>query len=186
MRLVTPGSQCVAFVLFYAFAFSGCALLPASAPTVAEVVAKSQAGASYSDAKEFLVVDLDKSVVSTAARLRSQGFYGTFKDHGPPPELRIAVGDLLQISVIEVGGGLFGQGNNAATLGSEVVSAQTTALQPVSVPPDGYINVPYAGRIHAAGQTADQVRQEIEHLLAAKALTPQSRFPSYRVRAPTR
>jgi len=43
--------------------------------------------------------------------------------------------------------------------------------QPVA--PDGRIDIPYAGRVSAAGRTPAQVQQTIEALLASKALGPQ-------------
>jgi polysaccharide biosynthesis/export protein len=70
---------------------------------------------------------------------------------------------------MEAGSGRFGQAEAAAALGAQKVSAVSTSLQPVTVARDGYISVPFAGRIHVAGHTTEQVRVEIEHLLADKA-----------------
>jgi polysaccharide export outer membrane protein len=150
-------------------ASSGCAILPASAPTVSEIENQS----NDDPARRFIIVDINDDVVAAVSQLRQQGFPGSFISRSPPADLRIAIGYILQISIIEVGSGIFGQGNNAATLGSETASAQATTLQPMTVERDGYITVPFAGRVRAEGTTPSQLGADIEHLLAKKALQPQ-------------
>jgi polysaccharide export outer membrane protein len=59
----------------------------------------------------------------------------------------------------------------AAELTSESRSATIPDQQ---VAPDGTIGVPYAGRIPAAGRTAEEVQKTIEASLANKALGPQA------------
>ena len=127
--------------------------------------------------QQFVIVDVDKSVVAALQNKESDGFAGKFESKAPPASLRIAVGDVLQIGVVEAGAGLFGQGNAAqagsTTLGGQGLGATAAALQPVQVDKDGKISVPFAGHVVAAGRTVDQVRANIESLLADKAVNPQ-------------
>jgi polysaccharide export outer membrane protein len=155
-------------ILSFALASSGCAILPASAPTVTQI--ERQWDDAYAG---FVIINIDETVVEAVSQNRRQEYAGNFISHAPAADLRIAVGNVLQISVIEVGSGIFGQSNNAATLGSETSTAQTTTLQPITVDQEGFINIPFAGRIHADGRTPRQLGVEIERLLAAKALQPQ-------------
>jgi polysaccharide export outer membrane protein len=130
---------------------------------------KSKKGRSdETPGKGFVVVDIDNAVVSAVSKRRLEGFRGNFISKAPAADLRIAVGDVLQVAIVEVGSGIFGQSDSTATLGAQSVSAQTTALQPVTVARDGYISVPFAGRIHVVGKTPDEVRAEVERLLADK------------------
>lgn len=152
---------------------AGCTALPAAAPTITEVEHPFDPG------YPFVLVNLNDTVVSALSQVRQDGFIGKFQSKAPPANLRIAVGDTLQIGIIEAGGGLFGgqQPPSAAggvpTLGSQGVNAQATLLLPVTVERDGDIRVPFAGSVHAAGLTPDQLGAEIERLLAKKALNPQ-------------
>jgi polysaccharide export outer membrane protein len=169
-------SICLPIAILWAFAATGCSILCASGPTMAEVENSSKSDPSQGfvvvddPSQGFVVVDIDAAVASAVSQVRQDGFGGNFKSNAPAANLRIAVGDVMQITIIEAGSGLFGQSDSSATLGSQSVGAQSTSLQPVTVARDGYINVPFAGRIRVAGQTPDYVRVEIERLLADKAV----------------
>ncbi len=159
-----------AVVVLIALLVSACAELPAVGPTIGEV---EKSGASLS-AEPFVIVDVDAHVVQTLDSLRPIGFAGHLESRAPRPDLRIAVGDTLQISVLEQTPGLF------STLGAQQQqqtgdgrSASPMVMQPTQVGIDGAINVPFAGRVMAAGRTPDAVRADIEKKLANKAIFPQ-------------
>lgn len=152
-----------------ALASSGCAILPAAGPTVSEV----EHGANGDVAANFVVLDVDEAVVSALAKAGREGFGAGFSSKAGAADLRIAVGDVLQITLIEVGGGIFGQASSSTTLGAQSFAAQTTPFQPATVGHDGMVNVPFAGRIAAAGKTTDEVRQSVESGLSAKSSSPQ-------------
>lgn len=167
-RNLTPLALCCALSL------AGCSILPAAGPTALEVE-RAPAGAPGDG---FVIVNVDDEVVNALARRGPQGFPGNFMNRAGSANLQIAVGDILQIAVLEAGGGLFGQASaapaaGASTLGSQGVSAQGATLQPVAVGRDGFVNVPFAGRVRAAGSTPDQLRVAIESALAGKSVSPQ-------------
>jgi polysaccharide export outer membrane protein len=157
-------------MMVVAFALGGCSSMPASGPTVAEVESGQGGGVS----KGFIVADIDDSVVATTSLGNEVAFARAFTGAARRPDLRIGIGDVLQIAVIESGSGLFGQSAGTPTLGAQSVAAVSNLMQPVTVPQDGFINVPFAGRIRALGRTPDQLRAEIEGRLANKAISPQA------------
>ena len=175
MRRLIGGLGICALMLLLA----GCTSLPAAAPTPAEVETPTAAQCGVDCSDGFIVVDVNSAVVSALTRERIDGLAGKFESRRPAADLRIAVGDTLQIAIIETGGGLFGQTSapqsaTSTSIANQSLSAAATPLQSVTVPRDGYINVPYAGRILAAGRTPDQVRADIERALSDKAIKPQA------------
>jgi len=140
--------------------------MPAAAPTALEV--ENTPTAPFN---QIVVLDIDDAVVSALAAVGAEGFAGRFSAKAPPADLRIAVGDTLQISVIEQAPGLFSNpGGGAPSTGGSIGA---TPFLPVTVDRDGTINVPFAGTVRAAGLTIEAVRREIEHKLADKAINPQ-------------
>lgn len=159
-----PASILLCLTLFV----SACAELPAVGPTIGEVESN---GASLST-DPYIIIDADKTVVRTLNSLKPVGFSAHFERAAPRPELRIAVGDTIQVNVMEQApGGLFSPptapGQNGAS------PSFPTVMQPIQVGADGAIMVPFAGRIAAGGRTIESVRAEIESKLANKAIFPQ-------------
>jgi polysaccharide export outer membrane protein len=142
----------------------GCTFVPGGAPTAYQI----EHSAPNGEFGGVLVRPLDPQVVAYLAQQPGRSFNATFHDSRPSAGLRIGPGDTLQISIWEAGGtGLFGQQENA-------VGAHSAVFQPVIVAQNGYISVPFAGRIKAAGELPDQVARKIEGALKDRALGPQA------------
>ncbi|SNT72721.1 polysaccharide export outer membrane protein [Paracoccus seriniphilus] len=91
------------------------------------------------------------------------GFSAAFRNAGQVGADEIRPGDVLGLSVWEnVDDGLL------TSLG-----ASSTSLQEIQVDSGGYIFVPYAGRIRAAGNSPEQLRQIITDRLSAQTPDPQ-------------
>ena len=148
-----------------------CAELPAIGPTIGEV---EDNGASYST-NPFVIVEVDKGVVATLNSQKKSVFTASFESKAPAPDLRIGVGDILQLNVLEQSPSLFSppSGQSPAPGPAAPIAPLPMNMQPVQVGNDGAIVVPFAGRILAAGRTAESVRAEIERRLANKAIFPQ-------------
>lgn len=90
---------------------------------------------------------------------------------------RIGRGDMLAVSVFEVGNSLFSSAmhSSAAGMGAPSTSAgaTNTELPPTEVEADGTIGMPYVGRIKVAGLTPRQVADVIQHGLQGKTDNPQ-------------
>ncbi len=103
-------------------------------------------------------------VVTKASRVR-------FGDRRLSSEPVIGVGDSVSVTIWEASaGGLF----SAPLLPDKLSVGSNSAMIPEQVVGrDGGITVPYAGRIHVAGQTTRAVQRTIEKALAGKAIEPQ-------------
>lgn len=135
----------------------GCTTLPSSGPTASQVMTASDSTARL----PATLIDLDADSVPEANRAPPP--------LGAPAQLsaygnidRIGPGDVLQISVFEIGTTLFSAGSGSAGSLAGQPAAAGSALPPITVAADGTITVPYAGRIDAAGQTAQTVAMMIE------------------------
>lgn len=91
------------------------------------------------------------------------GFSNSFRQAGSVGADEIRPGDVLGLSIWEnVDDGLL------TSLG-----ASSTALDEIQVDSNGYIFVPYAGRVRAAGSTPEQLRQVITERLSSQTPDPQ-------------
>ena len=87
-----------------ALSLGGCSILPSAGPVASEVVAAGQAGNEVL----FDVVEVDNRVVSTLLAQPKESFYARFEKGQNPPELKIAVGDTISVTIWEsAAGGLF-------------------------------------------------------------------------------
>jgi len=90
-----------------ALSLGGCSTLPRAGPTASEVAAAGQAESEVL----FDVVDVDDRVVSTLLSQPKESFHARFEKDGNPPELKIAVGDTISVTIWEsAAGGLFSAG----------------------------------------------------------------------------
>jgi len=101
------------FACFTALALGGCSILPSAGPTASEVTAAGQAGNEVL----FDVVEVDNHVVSTLLAQPKESFHARFEKDGNPPELKIAVGDTVSVTIWEsAAGGLFSEAPPAPQL----------------------------------------------------------------------
>jgi polysaccharide export outer membrane protein len=97
-------------------------------------------------------------------------------DLAPPPTDIVGPGDVLLISIYEAGVTLFGGGSSSlsAQEGANFdPSVKVQSLPPTRVSDDGYITVPYAGRLNVLGKTVDEVRAQIREGLRGFSQNPQ-------------
>jgi polysaccharide export outer membrane protein len=94
----------------------------------------------------------------------------------PQPTDLLGPGDVLNITVYEAGVSLFGSALNAAAAadGGTVDSTSTAQqLPPMRIDDYGYIRVPFVGRLHAAGHTAEGLQAMIQQGLRGMSQDPQ-------------
>lgn len=136
---------------------SACAL-PRSGPNKNEIFAGSieRGGNAH-------VIYVNDHVARAANFSPSYGFSSSFQSAGQVGADEIRPGDVLGLGIWEnVDDGLL------AGLGQSA-----TQLQQMQVDSDGYIFVPYAGRVRAAGNSPEQLRQQITQRLASQTPDPQ-------------
>ncbi|MEL7343693.1 MAG: polysaccharide biosynthesis/export family protein [Pseudomonadota bacterium] len=136
---------------------SACAL-PRSGPTKNEIFS----GSVQRDGDAFVVTVNDRVTRATAV-VPALGFGDGFLNAGVVGSDVIRPGDTLGLTIYEnVDDGLLaGQGLNAST------------LEEIQVDGSGFIFVPYAGRIKAAGNSPDAIRRIISERLEEQTPDPQ-------------
>ena len=148
---------CLAFLLVTAV-ISSCGL-PRSGPNKSEIFKGSVA----QNGNAF-VVPVDDRVARATTVSPSLGFAATFKDADVMGSDIIAPGDVLDLTIFE-------NVRDDPLLGN--TGQRVSALNKVQVDGQGFIFVPYAGRIKAAGQSPDSLRQVITAKLDPQTPDPQ-------------
>src|SRR5215472_9368230 len=89
-----------------ALSLGGCMMLPRAGPAASEVAAAGQT----ENEVLFDVVEVDGRVVSILRAQPKESFHTRFAKDGNPPELKIAVGDTISVTIWEsAAGGLFSE-----------------------------------------------------------------------------
>lgn len=119
----------------------------------------------------FAVMEIGDFVLGILAQRPSPTLHEHFGDYRPSATQMIGVGDSLQITLWEAAaGGLF-----SAPVADRVSPGSRSASIPDQVVArDGSVTVPYAGRIHVAGRTQQEVEAAIVERLKGKAIEPQA------------
>jgi len=137
---------------------ASCGLTPRSGPNKREIFA----GSVLRQGDAF-VVEVDDRVNRIAGVTPALGFAATFENAGLLGSDTIQPGDVLGLTIWEnVDDGLLvPTGQNA------------TVLEEVQVDGSGFVFVPYAGRIRAAGNSPETIRRIISEKLEAQTPDPQ-------------
>ncbi|MET0443456.1 MAG: polysaccharide biosynthesis/export family protein [Pseudorhodoplanes sp.] len=144
--------------LILVMATGGCATLPRSGPTAIEV----KHAAAKDPMLPMRIVDLGSEMVAAAAEAPDKAMLSTLAV-APGPVDRVGPGDVLQVTVFEVGARLFSGGALEPSGGGTLApSAGGQVMPALTVDRDGFVAFPYLGRLMVGGMTADQVAHEIE------------------------
>jgi polysaccharide export outer membrane protein len=147
---------------------TGCGL-PESGPKTSRILEE----AARQGAPPFALVDVNsRSMISDVERPRPS-LAAKFGEGPRDPGLRIAVGDVVSVSLWEAPpGSLFGTA--ASSSGQQQAAGSSVTIPPQVVSSDRTIGIPYVGRINAAGRTPAQVESLVVAGLAGKAVQPQA------------
>lgn len=154
---------------------SACASLPTSGPTVHQVKKDYRSGQA---AVPFALIPLDAAAVSQIPSPVDPGILklaALASDQQPKRADLIRPGDTLIISIFEVGVSLFGGNAMPATGTGTVLRTPTAATQnlTVEVREDGFINLPYAGLVRAAGAYPEELAAVIRRHLKSFSENPE-------------
>ncbi len=133
----------------------------------ATVAVAASTGASILD---YALVDLNRFVLPLIEDPGPGSLLRTFgAGHGPVPEIKVGVGDTVQVTLFEAqAGGLFipvdagSRPGNFVTLPNQIVDAK------------GYITVPYAGQIPVLNRGTPAIQRDIVEKLKDRAIEPQA------------
>lgn len=151
---------------------TGCATLPTNGPTSRQI--EKSVRRTQSDLPIKLVqveniadVPLSSTIVPEASA----------ESEAPAiPTDTLGPGDVLDINIYEAGVTLFTGGGSGGGLAGAVAAppgVQVQKLPPVRVDDNGYISIPYAGRIQVAGVTVLQAEAMIRTALHGISQNPQ-------------
>jgi polysaccharide export outer membrane protein len=139
-------------------AIPACSLLPNAGPNKRQIFA----GSVQREGDAFIVA-VNNRVTRATAVVPALGFSEAFKNAGELRADTIRPGDTLGLTIWEnVDDGL---------LASEGINS--TALEEIQVDGAGFIFVPYAGRVRAAGNTPERLREIITERLQDQTPDPQ-------------
>lgn len=137
---------------------AGCGL-PRPGPNKREIFS-----GSVLEQGDAFIVNVNARVTRATSVLPTFGFSRSFRDAGLVGSDTLSPGDVLQITVFE-------NVKDDPLLGN--TGQRVSVLTEVQVDGQGYIFIPYAGRIKAAGQTPEGLRQAITRKLDAQTPDPQ-------------
>lgn len=142
---------------------AGCSIMPSSGPE--DHVVKSEITRSGPD---YGLVKLNADLLNIVSEYGPGALAGSFPDHRPPPSIKFGIGDVVSVTIFEAAaGGLFIPAEAGVRPGNFV------SLPNQNVDSAGFITVPYAGAIRAAGRTPSEIQQDIVKALGNRAIEPQ-------------
>jgi polysaccharide biosynthesis/export protein len=147
---------------------AGCAgFLPSSGPSRAEISRASKVGAAA-----IQVVDVDDAVTRRLLEQRNGRLFSDALHVEPIVARPIGPGDMLEVSIWEADPAtLFA--TSSIQLPGQIATSHATVLPDQMVDDQGFISVPFAGRIPAAGKSLQDIEQEVVQRLTGKANQPQ-------------
>ena len=158
----------VLILLTAALGLSGCASLPSSGPTGVEI----RRAAAKPDKFPYVLVPVDSAEVLPLPPGIPQSTLDIIRQ---PTDL-LGPGDVLNVTIYEAGVTLFGnsgvRASGAAAAGFDT-SSSAEKLPPIRVDDQGYIKVPFVGRVRAAGRTAVELQALIQQGLRGMSQDPQ-------------
>jgi len=165
--VVPPRRRALCALAGLVAALGGCGL-PASGPTTSAFL-EASAGPSPSE-QPFLLVEATGGVADRlAATVAGAQNFGRLAAAGGTAEQRIAVGDVVQVTLYEpTGGGLFSGGADTSAGGA----ARELPAQSVSAA--GTLRIPFAGEVAVAGLSTTEAAARIEDRLEGQAIEPQA------------
>lgn len=153
-------------------ALAGCAVISKDGPAANSVLA--EATVSTANAPEtrldYALVSLAPSILGVANQLTaaSDASFSSFVDRKAAAQARIAVGDVLSLTVFEAStGGLFLPQDAGSRSGNFV------QIPNEQVDASGSIAIPYAGSVNVVGRTPQEVGREVARRLSKRAIEPQ-------------
>jgi polysaccharide export outer membrane protein len=155
---MAKGAARGAVLVALALGMAGCGL-PRSGPNKAEIFK-----GSVLEEGDAFVVTVNPRVTRATAVVPALGFGSNFRNAGVVGSDTIAPGDTLSLTIFE-------NVRDDPLLGN--TGQRVSVLDTVQVDGAGFIFVPYAGRIRAAGNTPEALRDAITRRLDAQTPDPQ-------------
>ncbi len=145
-----------------------CSFFPINGPSPAVVEVSASSTTSYETDFRYELVNLTPEAAEVSNRDGFIVLSEVFSDRRPSAKVVIGIGDNIGATIFEAqAGGLFIPAEAGVRAGNFVTLPNQT------VDKDGFISIPYAGQIKAAGRTTDEVQRSIVTALNTRAIEPQ-------------
>lgn len=149
------------------FVLAACAQIPTSGPSTRQI---ENVGA----AAPVQVIDIDDKLSRHLAQSRRQRLFSDLPARDGPGDFKVGSGDGVEVSIWEAPPAtLFGSGLVDSTQGAALSVARATVLPEQMVDTQGFISVPFAGRVPAAGRDVRDIQSDIVARLRGKAHQPE-------------
>lgn len=158
------------FLLTMLAGLSGCATLPTNGPTRGQIERSAQGAEALLPIRLVEV----KSVADVPPAAAVAPLDPDFSEPVVLPTDMIGSGDVLEINIYEAGVALYSTaGSGGASPVSPVTGVVTQKLPPIRVDDNGYIALPYTGRLRVRGHTVEEVQNMIRASLRGLSQNPQ-------------
>jgi polysaccharide export outer membrane protein len=159
--------------LAQSFVMAACGVLSrdgASTSALESEAAANMTAPANAPVFDYVLLDIDNKAVAVFGTPPVSSLYATFGHEGAPaPEIRLGVGDVVQVTVFESqAGGLFIPTDAGARAGNFVT------MPPQIIDRKGTVTIPYAGDIPAVGRTIPDLQNTINKALTNRAIEPQT------------
>lgn len=151
-------------------ALSGCATLPSSGPTGAQIYGDQKNGSEYPG---FDIIELDRMDKLPPAELTVEDMVTPLVPGPEWPSNLVGTNDVLDIVIYEAGIALFSGSASMPQAGGFDPGAKAERLPAARVDDEGFITIPYAGRVKASGHTTTELQAIIEQALVGRSQSPQ-------------
>jgi polysaccharide export outer membrane protein len=160
-----------AFALAALVLLSGCTTISNVGPSTSAVA--DSAGQPGPDAAVIQVVTVDDTVARRLLAQRKLRLFSEALGSSVPTTGLIGAGDAIEVNIWEAPPGtLFAAGTSSDLRGSASGSRVVTLPEQV-VDRDGFVNVPFAGKITAAGRSISDLEIDVARRLKGKANQPE-------------
>lgn len=150
-------------------ALTGCASIPTSGPSTAEI----QKAGSLIGADRVQIVDVDDAIARQLLAQRTLRLFSDTIARTSQSTFRVGEGDVLEVTIWEASPAtLFSAAALDPRSGSS--GSRPTVVSDLVVDSDGAIRIPFAGKIQAAGQSLPAIGYDIERKLTGKANQPEA------------
>ena len=157
-------------VLTTAALLTGCNTLPTSGPTAKQI---DQAAGNAQAAAAIQVVDVDDAVTRQLLSERTQRLFSETLGGAPPVYGGIGPGDGIEISIWEAPPATLFGGSASDSARATSNAARATTLPEQIVDRDGFVTVPFIGKVMASGKTVAAIETDIAKRLTGKANHPE-------------
>jgi polysaccharide biosynthesis/export protein len=166
-----PRSHLLVTAILISVMVGGCAgLLPTIGPSRSQIDNSRQGP----NATAIQIVDIDENAIRQLLAMREMRMFSETLGNKRIASRTVGAGDVLEVSIWEAAPAtLFGVASPSASASAGIATSRPTTLPEQPVDDDGFIVVPFAGRIPAAGKTLTEIEAAVAGRLHGKANQPE-------------